>query len=95
MREAEELLKRAGIRGSLDQTSHGACDAARYELTIIDGNEANRIVAHDATVLPELLPLIELLLERSRPVPPKKRGAVPDASKKLEDKHIIEAQSES
>jgi hypothetical protein len=37
VREAEELLKRAGIRGSLNQTSSKARDATRDELTITDG----------------------------------------------------------
>ena len=74
-REAEELFKRAGIQGSLDQTSRAARDAARYELIITDGHKTKRIVTDDATVPPDLLPLIEFLHEHSRPAPPKKHSA--------------------
>jgi Emfourin len=74
-READELLKRAGIHGSLNQTSGKARDATRYELTITDGNKTTRIVTDDATVSSQLLPLIEFLREHSRPVPLKQRGA--------------------
>jgi hypothetical protein len=74
-REAKELLKQAGVHGSLHQTSRSARDAARYELTIIDGNKTKRIVTDDVTLPPQLSPLIELLREHSRPAPLKKRGA--------------------
>jgi hypothetical protein len=37
VREVEKLFKRAGIRGSLNQTSSKARDATRYDLTITDG----------------------------------------------------------
>jgi hypothetical protein len=74
-REAVELLKRAGIHGSINQTSSKARDATRYELTITDGNKTTRIVTDDATVSSQLLPLIEFLREHSRPVPLKQRGA--------------------
>ncbi len=73
-REAKKLLKRADIHGSLHQTSRAARDAGRYELTIIDGNETKRIITDDATLPPELVPLIELLRENSQPVRLKKRG---------------------
>ena len=62
-REAEELLNRAGIHGSISQTSSKARDATRYELTITDGNKTIRIVTDDATVSSQLLPLIEFLRE--------------------------------
>jgi hypothetical protein len=75
VREAEELLKRAGIHGSLNQTSSEARDATRYELTITDGDETTRIVTDDATVSSQLLPLIEFLRKHSRPAPLKQRGA--------------------
>lgn len=74
-RKAEELLKRAGIKGSLAQTSTVARDATRYELTITDGEETARIVTDDATVSSQLLPLIEFLRKHSRPVPLKRGGA--------------------
>jgi Emfourin len=74
-REAEELLKRAGIQGSLNQTSRGARDATRYELTITDANKTMRVVTDDASVPSQLLPLIEFLRKQSRPVPLKKPGA--------------------
>ena len=69
--QAEELFKRAGIQGSLEQTSSKARDATRYELTITNGDETTRIVIDDATVPSQLLPLIEFLREHSHPVPPK------------------------
>jgi Emfourin len=75
VREAEELLKRAGVHGSLDQTSSVARDATRYELTITNGDETTRLVADDATVPSQLLPLIEFLRKHSRPVPLKRGGA--------------------
>ena len=75
VREAEELLMRAGIHGSFDQISKEARDATRYELTITDGNKTTRIVTDDATVSSQLLPLIEFLRKHSRPVPLKKGGA--------------------
>ena len=71
--QAEDLVKRAGIRGSSDQTSSMARDASQYELTIIDGDKTNRIVTDDATVPSQLLPLIEFLRKHSRPAPLKKR----------------------
>ena len=74
-REAEELLKRAGIHGSLSQTSSKARDATRYELTITDGNKTTRVVTDDATVPSQLLPLIEFLSGHSRPAPLKQGGA--------------------
>ena len=75
VREAEELLKRAGLHGSLNQTSSKARDATRYELTITEGNKTTRIVTDDATVSSQLLPLIEFLREHSRPAPLKQRDA--------------------
>ena len=69
VREAEELLKRAGLHGSLNQTSSKARDATRYELTITDGNKTTRVVIDDATLSSQLLPLIEFLREHFRPAP--------------------------
>jgi hypothetical protein len=74
-REAKELLNRAGVHGSISQTSSKARDATRYELTITDGNKTTRIVTDDATVSSQLLPLIEFLREHSRPASLKQRGA--------------------
>jgi hypothetical protein len=74
-RQAARLLEQAGVHGSREQTAPNARDATRYELTIIKDGTSTRVVTDDATVSPELLPLIEFLSEHCRPAPLKKRGA--------------------
>jgi hypothetical protein len=73
-REAKELFNRAHVHELLDQGCPAARDAARYELTVIDGNKVKHIVTDDASLPAELVPLIDLLRQHSRPIPPKKRG---------------------
>jgi hypothetical protein len=74
-RRAAQLLEQAKIKESQEQTAPNARDATRYELTITREGASTRIVTDDATVSPELWPLIELLSEHCRPAPLKKPGA--------------------
>src|SRR5262245_32833839 len=68
--ELERLVRGSGIAASGEFLSGAARDLAQYEITIEEESRTLLVVFDDASVPPEVRPILGFLKTRARPRPP-------------------------